>query len=85
MTNETIKALQASVKALQANHETLSLRITTLEGKLHILAQATLTADDYQAFLRTCESIANNLAADREKVRQMLPDLPPGEDGAPEH
>ena len=85
MTNESVKALQASVKALQANHETLSLRIATLEGKLHILAQMSLTAEGRKAFLSACESIANNLAADREKVRQMLPDLPPGEDGAPEH
>jgi len=72
-------------KASQVNNENQNQQLATLEAKLHILAKMVLTAEGYQAFLGACGSIANGLAESRDKVRQMLPDLPPGEDGAPEH
>ena len=71
-------------KASQVNNNQ-NQQLATLEAKLDTLAQMVLTEEDYQVFLQACGAISNIIAADRDKVRQMLPDPPPGEDGAPEH
>lgn len=73
------------IRISKSDYENLKGRIATLEANLYFLAEISLPVDKHQAFLKNCGPLSNILEMDRDKVRQMLPDPPPGGDGAPEH